>query len=261
MSPFDADTALEPVGEGCWRGAVPPTWSIGTGPNGGFMAALAARAVQLASGWPPRSLTLHYLLPPAEAPIDVAVTSVRQGRSTAFLRLDLLQEDRPVVTAMAVCGAWYDSAPSWSDAVAPELPAPEDCDRIDPDLGGAPPILGRYDMRIAPVREEAARPARVAGWIRTAQPRAADNVAFAAMTDAFVPPAFFRAGEPVSVPTLELTIHFRGLAPPGEHPWIAAAFATRVAAGGVCEEDGELWSADGRLLAQSRQLALVRRRT
>ncbi len=259
MSTFDAETALEPVGEGRWRAVVPPTWSIGTGPNGGFMAALAARAAELATSWAPRSLTLHYLVPPAEAPIDLAVTIVRQGRSTAFLRMEMLQQERPVVTAMAVCGAWYEGAPSWSDAVAPELPAPQDCDRVDSG-SGVPPVVGRYDIRVAPAAEEPARPARLAGWIRTAEPRAADDVALAAMTDAFVPPAFFRAGEPVIVPTLELTVHFRGLPPAGEHPWIAAAFTTRVAAGGVCEEDGELWSADGRLLAQSRQLALVRRR-
>ncbi len=77
---------------------------------------------------------------------------------------------------------------------------------------------------------------------------------------AFIPPAFFRTAEPIIVPTLELTIHFRGRPPAGEHPWIRAAFTSRVAAGGVVEEDGELWSADGVLLVQSRQLSLVRRR-
>ena len=46
--------------------------------------------------------------------------------------------------------------------------------------------------------------------------------------------------------------------PAGDHPWLHCAFVSRVAAGGVVEEDGEIWSEDGRLLAQSRQLALVR---
>ena len=82
------------------------------------MAALAARAAQLAAEAPPRSLTLHYLAPPAEAEIDVAAEIVRAGRSATFLRIALSQEDQPVVLALAVCGAWYDDAPSWSDLVA-----------------------------------------------------------------------------------------------------------------------------------------------
>ena len=46
--------------------------------------------------------------------------------------------------------------------------------------------------------------------------------------------------------------------PAGEHPFVATTFVSRLAAGGVVEADGELWSEDGRLLAQSRQLALIR---
>jgi acyl-CoA thioesterase len=37
-------------------------------------------------------------------------------------------------------------------------------------------------------------------------------------------------------------------------------FESRLAAGGLWEEDGEVWSRDGRLLAQSRQLAMIRER-
>ena len=254
---FDADTALEPAGENRWRGVVPPTWSIGPGPNGGFMAALAARAAKLASGSDLRSLTLHYLARPTEDVIEVGAEVVRQGRSTTFLRLEMTQQDRKVAAAQAVCSAWHDDAPSWSDATPPDLPAPDDCVRVDPGRSGVPPLISRYDMRLA-ARPPDERPLRVDGWLRTAQPRAIDDVSLAAMTDAFIPPAIFRTPSPVSVPTLELTIHFRGRPPAGEHPFVATTFVSRLAAGGVVEADGELWSEDGRLLAQSRQLALIR---
>jgi acyl-CoA thioesterase len=255
---FDADTALAPVGDGHWRGAVPPTWSIGTGPNGGFMAALAARAALQAAGAPPRSLTLHYLAPPAEAEIDVATEIVRAGRSATFLRVSMTQEGKPVVLALAVCGAWYDDAPSWSDLGPPQLPPMDECILVDPSRTGVPPLQGRYETYLAP-RDPADRPIRVDGYIRTRDPHVVDQVVLAAISDAFIPPAFFRTREAILVPTLELTVHFRGLPPDDPHPFVRQTTVSRLAAGGVVEVDGEIWSEDDRLLVQSRQLALMRR--
>ena len=257
MTGFADDTALVPAGEDRWRGTVPATWSIGFGTNGGFPAALAARAAALATGAPPRSLTLHYLAPPAEAPIDVRTEIVRAGRSTSFVRMRLEQEGTLVVVAQAVCSQWHEGAPSWSDTAPPQLPPLADCVYVDPTRTGVPPLMSRWDMRVAHSDPDA-RPLRIAGYLRTAQPHPADPPMLAAATDAFMPPAIFRAPERVRVPTLELTIHFRGQMPAGEHPWLLCTFVSRTQAGGVVEEDGELWSEDGRLLAQSRQLAMVR---
>ena len=61
-------------------------------------------------------------------------------------------------------------------------------------------------------------------------------------------------------PTIDYTVHFRApLPPPGATPEDAylATFRTGLVRDGFFEEDGELWSTDGTLLAQSRQLALL----
>ena len=53
--PFDADTALEPTGDGHWRASPPEHWFVARGPNGGYLAAVAARAAEAAAGrlrWP-----------------------------------------------------------------------------------------------------------------------------------------------------------------------------------------------------------------
>lgn len=259
MIGFDDGTGLAPAGELRWRGEVLESWGNGDGPgiNGGLFAALAARAVQEASGLPPRSLTIHYLAAPAPGPVTVTAAIPRQGRTTAFVRLEFMQGDRHVAQAMAVCTTWRDDAPAFADATPPPVPPLEDCHPLEADHPRVPPLVANYEIRMAIHPDQ--RPAAVSGWIRSAEPRPSDHPLLAAMTDAFMPPAFFRPGERVLVPTLELTIHFRGEPPAGEHPWVQAWFTSRTAAGGVVEEDGELWSEDGVLLVQSRQLSVMRR--
>ena len=103
-------------------------------------------------------------------------------------------------------------------------------------------------------------PPHIGAWMRTAEPRPADPILLAALTDAWIPAAFAHMEQPNFVPTIDLTIHWRAApgVPAGEHPWVLGLFTTRLGAGGTWEEDGELWSEDGVLLAQSRQLAIVR---
>ena len=51
---------------------------------------------------------------------------------------------------------------------------------------------------------------------------------------------------------LELTAHVRAKPAPG---WLRVRVSTRNFAGGLLEEDAEVWDSRGRLVAQSRQLA------
>lgn len=262
--PFDRDTALEAAGACRWRASVSERWFVENGPNGGFIAALAARAMaEVVDGVerPPRSLTLHFLAPPQAGELELACTPEREGHSTVFTSLRFEQGGRTVALGLGCSAAWQAGQPEWDDAEPPEVPAPEDCEPI-PEVEGAPRFLVNYEMRpaLGPIGA-VPRPARVGGWMRTAEPRPLDPVLLAAQTDAWVPAAFLRMPAPSFVPTIDLTIHWRAPlgAAPGEHPWVLGAFTTRLAAGGVWEEDGELWSTDGTLLAQSRQLAIVRR--
>ena len=77
------------------------------------------------------------------------------------------------------------------------------------------------------------------------------------MSDGWLPAAFSRLGRPAIVPTFDLTIHFRRPLPV-EGEWLLADYRSSFAAGGAWEEDGELWAPDGTLVAQSRQLAMIR---
>jgi hypothetical protein len=142
----------------------------------------------------------------------------------------------------------------------PELPAPETCARVVPSPAGFPPaIMGRLDLRLHP--EDAnflqGRPSGeplIRGWVRLLDDEPMDAFSLLLMADAF-PPTIFNANLPVAwTPTLEMTTHIRGEPGPG---WLRCRFSTRFITGGMLEEDGELWDDSGRLVAQSRQLALL----
>ena len=68
-----------------------------------------------------------------------------------------------------------------------------------------------------------------------------------------VPPVTFDLGRPGWAPTLELTVHVRAVPAPG---WLRVSHRTRNVAGGMFEEDCEVWDSADRLVAQSRQLAM-----
>ena len=76
-------------------------------------------------------------------------------------------------------------------------------------------------------------------------------------SDAFAPVCFNIGEVPLAwAPTLELTVHVRGVAAPGP---LRCRFHNRFMQHGMFEEDGEIWDSHGELVAQSRQLALIPR--
>jgi len=80
-----------------------------------------------------------------------------------------------------------------------------------------------------------------------------DPIALAAMVDAAAP-AVLELGETGSA-TIELTVHVRKRPAPG---WLACRAVTRHLIDGFHEEDFEIWDSAGTLVAQSRQMALLR---
>src|SRR5215210_8902188 len=102
--------------------------------------------------------------------------------------------------------------------------------------------------------------ANLGGWIRLAAPEIADAPLIACYMDAWAPAVLPVATELYICPTVDLTIHFRSdfpLEDATESDYYMGRFSSSLARDGFFEEDGELWAADGRLIAQSRQLALT----
>lgn len=121
--------------------------------------------------------------------------------------------------------------------------------------------MSQVEVRLHPddarfVDGEPAGEARMRGWFRLRDGEDGGPLALLCAVDAF-PPTVFNAHVPIGwTPTMELTVHVRARPAPG---WLACSFRTRFVAGGLLEVDGEIWDGSGRLVAQSRQLALVPR--
>jgi acyl-CoA thioesterase len=260
-SRFAADTAVTARGGGRYAATIDRGWWIERGPNGGYLAAIVLRAicVEVADpDRPPRSITLHYLRPPTEGPCEVEVDIERAGRGLTTATARLRQGDRTCVLAIVALGVSR-PGPGLDEHPAPPVPPPDQVPPRTP-LPGEPdiPIRHRYDTRPAIGAAPFARgeEAVVGGWIRSSEDDPLDPILLAAITDAWVPAVFSRLELPVGVPTIDLTVHLRQQPRPDER-WALVRFRTTVAADGYLEEDGEVWSEDGRLLAQSRQLAVL----
>lgn len=274
-APFelDTDTALEAFGHGRYRGGLVERWNHGIGPNGGYLAAFCLRAVlEESSLSDPLSMTLHYLSRPALGRADVIVTTMRTGRGHATYRFDLVQTPAAAggddtsgaeirVTGLVMTGRRREAGPLDFAPVPPAVPAPEGSLAFRPlaAAGEVVSIWNRLEMRIARaedvfyLRNEAGE-ARTGGWTRLADGRPADPLCVPLFLDCWPPAVFSRTMRPErGAPTLELTVHWRNRVPAG---WLYSRFESRQLAGGYVDESGELWSEDGTLVAQSRQLAL-----
>ncbi len=258
---FEAATAVELGPDGTWLGAIRDGWDIAGNANGGYLLAMTARAMVAVTGRPdPVTVTGHYLSPGKPGPVEVATTILKQGKRFGTASATTSAGGRPVLAVLGTFGELSgDETTLLLDGGPPDLPAPDDCVPLVGSTSFPPPFMNRVELRLHPddshfMQGEPSGNARVRGWFRLPDGEPIDTIALLCAVDAF-PPTAFNARLPVAwTPTVELTAHVRARPAPG---WLACSFSTRFVTGGFLEADGEVWDKSGRLVAQSRQLALV----
>ena len=267
MTRFDRDIAVTRAADGGFDLRIDRGWWIVMGPNGGYVAALVLRALEAALGDPtraPRSLTVHYVEPAVEGPARVHVRVERSGRSLSTLSARLEQDGRLVALALAAFGRTRDSL-EFQDLQMPEVAPPERLEARQPTNARTVPMRERFETRpaLGSIEPGTSSRAVTGGWLRLAEPRIPDAPALAMFCDAW-PPAIaqrqaFGPEGLRGVPTIDLTVHFRAPLPAHARPddFYLCVFRSQTARNGFVEEDGEIWTRDGVLLAQSRQLALL----
>lgn len=245
-------------GSGVYVGDIAAGWDIGGNANGGYLMALAATAMADAVGRPPLSLTAHYLLPGKVGPCEVDVDVLRSGRRMATVAATLRTNGDVSLALLGTFGTQGESGVAVTDGAPPPLPPFDECVSSGPPVDSG--FMDRVSVRIRPgdagFRE--GRPSgipEIAGWFEFADRHPVDALGLLLAADAFAPVCFNRPEFPLGwAPTLELTVHVRGVPAPGP---LRCVFRSRFMHNGMFEEDGEMWDTDGHLVAQSRQLALI----
>jgi acyl-CoA thioesterase len=259
---FERTVTAHPTGPGRYTAQVEAAWTGPAAPNGGVLAATMLRAAQAELGSaapPPRSVAVQYLEAPAAREVALAVQVLRQGKRVAVCDVRMRQSERLVAQATIVFSASRpDPVPVRRSGPAP--PGPETISELDAgDIPFAPRVFEQ--LRIWPTEGASlfsgAEHARTGGWMALRDDDAAlDAARLTAMCDLWWPAIFPLLRAPAGVPTIQLTVYLRAVEPPVRGP-VYGCFETRHVAEGHLEESGELWSADGVLLAESRQLALL----
>ncbi len=263
---FDRHTAVRPSDPGIFLADLDAGWTVGGGLNGGYLLGVVGSACREAlPGKPhPVAVSAHYLGAATPGPAEIRTRVVRDGGSLGTVAAEVRQGEAVRLTALATVGDLAGlSEEVATTAEPPDLPPPERCfgrEHAPPDYLEIAPMTARFDLRFDPdsVGWAVGRPSgrgALQAWFRLADGREPDPLSLLTVVDV-LPPVTFDLGRPGWAPTLELTVHVRAVPAAG---WLRVRHRTSNLAGGMFEEDCDVWDSAGRLVAQSRQLARVPR--
>lgn len=262
---FDKDTEVKQVEDHRFIGTLNEGWWIVKGPNGGYLSAIILRSIMLTNNEKertPRSLTVHFFTAPRSGPVEINTAVLRSGRSMTTITAQLFQDKKPVAMAICALGKPFSDI-HFQDLNMPDVPPPQMCQSHA--ATALVPIGEQMDMVLAIGSGPwtGSDRAITGGWFRLKGERLPDSLLLTLLSDVWFPAIFTRVVDGKfagAVPTIDLTIHYRAELPlPSSKldDFYLGRFESTTAHQGYIEESGEVWSRDGMLLVQSRQLALL----
>lgn len=210
----------------------------------------------------PVVIASDFLEPPQAGPVNLAVETLRAGKSIDNLRVTMFSDER-VVCASAVTTATLTSATPDVDHCKPiDLPPPDRCLRLESDtIPGQPlPILDHIELRLAPecvtvLRGGADGSFALRGWLRASDGAAPDLMMALAIIDAF-PPVTYTLGRYGWAPAIHMTSYLRAVPAAG---WLRAEKRGRLLTGGWIDDICTLRDSRGIVVAQAHQLVRMPR--
>lgn len=256
-------------GEHCPVCRLDPAWDI-WGPAGGYIAAIAMRAVgaQASPGHRPVTLTGQFVGVARPGAVEVRVDPVKQG-GTALFVVTLAQGDRTVFLAQIWTTARAEpSLPV--RPVAPTVPSPAGLRSQDELIAerGIPQIAFWQNIEGRPanfrlVDDPPAADAHQYRWMRLRDWDATADPFLEAMRSLVLidigvwPGHWHRLTERAAyaAPSLDLTVHFHGGAPAGD--WLLSDADSDVSGNGLISGRVRTWSEGGRAIATGMGHCLV----
>jgi acyl-CoA thioesterase len=260
---FDDATAVT-AGDSRWQGRTSDDYWAFVGPFGGATAATILRALidhpQRAGH--PLALTVNYCAPVAQGAFDLDVRLVKANRSSQHWSVEMTQGGGDVATLATAVFAERRS--SWDHQQA-SFPGATPFEQTLPYPSLAMSWAKQYDFRFVEGEPKfgdapAATPSHAYSklWISDRVPRKIDLLSLTSMSDAFFGRIFHARHQLVPFGTVSLTTYFHvdaaDLATEDITRVLAVADA-KIFHKSYCDQNGELWSPSGRLLATTTQIA------
>lgn len=260
---FTDAMALTPGGDGVYHGELNEHWTIGPKVHGGAMLALCANAArtELGTSAQPLAVSGNFLWAPDPGPMQVVTTVRKRGRRIGLVDVELRQGDRTAVTVSVTLGEPEHHVPpllSFNPVVP--LMTPEPPPGLEPIGPGHPMehvvhLAHGCDIRPAlhtmgprtdggpPVFEYWVRPKGVA-----------PDVLFALLCGDVSAPVTFAVDRTGWAPTVQLTAYLRALPADG---WLRVMCTSVQIGQDWFDEDHIVVDCEGRIIVQTRQLAMV----
>ncbi len=256
--------ALTPDGAGIYHGLLNEHWTIGPKVHGGAMLALCAHAARRELGEPgvePIAVSGNFLWAPDPGPMQVVTTVRKRGRRISLIDVELNQGPRTALRAAITLGR-PEQHVSPLLSVNPVLPlmTPEPPPGLEPIGAGHPMadivhLAHGCDIRpsltsFAPRGDGG--PPLIEYWVRPKD--AAPDVLFALLCGDVSAPVTMGLNRFGWAPTVQLTAFVRAVPADG---WLRVMCTTTQIGQVWFDEDHIVVDREGRIVVQTRQLALV----
>ncbi|MFJ4344172.1 acyl-CoA thioesterase [Pseudomonas sp. NPDC089401] len=246
--------------------SIPPSWAQGRAVFGGLMAAMVFEAMRLklADNRPVRSLAISFVAPAAaDVPTRFEVEVLREGKAVSTLLGRAVQDGQVVTLVQGNFGAGRPSVVDVPALPAMDMKALEESAPELPHIPGVTPefmrhVALRWAIGGLPFSGNPSR--RMGGWVRlrdVAQ-EPVNEAHLLALVDAWPPSLMPFLKQPAAGSTLTWTIEFiQPVVQLSTLDWCRYCVETEHARDGYGHAAATLWTAEGELLALSRQTVTV----
>jgi acyl-coenzyme A thioesterase PaaI-like protein len=262
--PFATASRVRSLGDGTYTAELPATWTVRGRPHGGFLLAMLARTAVAAhsggSGAPlvdPLAISAQFLNPPSVGPVLLRTELRKSGRQATVISVCLEQRGKSCVEGMVTTGRLPRERAVWADL--PNLAAEPPGNAVDVStlpIGSIFKFTSACDVRLDPtgagfLHGHIGDPLRLRLWVR---PRAEQvDPLFVLVAGDINMPLTFNLGRFGWTPTVQMTSLIRSRPAPG---WLRVLVESRAVHGPWFDSDAVVIDSTGRLVCQSRQLAL-----